>query len=124
MEKVVKIGNKEMGLKATALTPRLYRFKIGRDMIADLNTLKKSYDKALKSKNKENEEEVQLSVTDLTIFENVAFIMARQYDDSLPNTVEDWLDSQDEVFTVYELLPHIMELWQLNEQTTSVAVKK
>lgn len=124
MEKVVKIGNKEMGLKATALTPRLYRFKIGRDMIVDLNNLKKSYEKALKSKNKESEEDVQLSVTDLTIFENIAFIMARQYDTSLPNTVDEWLDSQDEVFTVYELLPHILELWQLNEKTTSVPVKK
>lgn len=124
MEKVVKIGNKEMGLKATALTPRLYRFKIGRDMIVDLNNLKKSYEKALKSKNKESEEDVQLSVTDLTIFENIAFIMARQYNTSLPNTVDEWLDSQDEVFTVYELLPHILELWQLNEKTTSVPVKK
>ena len=118
MDKVVNIGGKDLGLRATALTPRLYRFKIGRDMIVDLNALKKSYDKVSK------DEEAQLTVTDLTIFENVAYIMAKQYDATLPSTPEEWLDSMDTVFTIYELLPHILELWQLNQVTTSTPKKK
>jgi len=123
MDKVVTLGDRQLGLRATALTPRLYRFKIGRDMIVDLNQLRKSYEKVKASKAEDHTDE-QLTVTDLTIFENVAFIMARQYDPSLPATPEEWLDSMDEVFTIYELLPSILELWQLNQHTTAVPKKK
>lgn len=125
MEKLVKIGEKELGLKATALTPRIYRYKFGRDMVVDMNKLKKNFEKATKSRQEdETEEDVQLSVLDLTIFENVSYIMAKQYDPSIPETPEEWLDSQDTVFTVYQLLPHILELWQVNQHTTAIPKKK
>ena len=129
MDKVVKLSDgSELGLRATALTPRLYRFKMGRDMIVDLNQLRNAYEKAEKAKTQdmteEEMEQAQLTVTDLTIFENVAFIMARQYDKSLPETPEEWLDSMDTVFTVYELMPHILELWQAGQKTTSIPKKK
>lgn len=129
MDKLVTLSDgSQLGLRATALTPRLYRFKMGRDMIVDLNQLKKAYEKAEKAKTQdmtaEELEEAQLTVTDLTIFENVAFIMARQYDKSLPETPEDWLDSMNTVFTIYELMPHILELWQAGQKTTSIPKKK
>ncbi len=129
MDRVVTLSDgSTLGLRATALTPRLYRFKMGRDMIVDLNQLKKAYEKAEKARTEamtaEELEEAQLTVTDLTIFENVAFIMARQYDKSLPETPEEWLDSMDTVFTVYELMPHILELWQAGQKTTSIPKKK
>ncbi len=124
MDRVVEMNGKKIGLRATALTPRLYRFKIGRDMMSDMNKLKKSFEKAVDSKGTESEEDAQLDVLDLTIFENVAYIMAKQYDKTLPDNIDDWLDNQDEVFTVYELLPDILELWQLNNQTTSIPAKK
>ena len=41
MEKRIQIDGKEVGFRASALTPRLYRHKIGRDMIQDLNKLQK-----------------------------------------------------------------------------------
>lgn len=129
MDKVVTLSDgSKLGLRATALTPRLYRFKMGRDMIVDLNQLRNAYEKAEKAKTQdmteEEMEQAQLTVTDLTIFENVAFIMARQYDKSLPETPEEWLDSMDTVFTVYELMPHILELWQAGQKTTSIPKKK
>lgn len=128
MDKVVTFSDgSSLGLRASALTPRLYRHKMGRDMIVDLNNLKKSYEKVMKNRQERSPEtdvEEELSVTDLTIFENVAFIMARHYDPTLPSTAEEWLDSMDRVFTVYELLPDILELWQLNQHTTSVPQKK
>lgn len=129
MDRLVTLSDgSQLGLRATALTPRLYRFKMGRDMIVDLNQLKNAYEKAEKAKTQEMTaeelEQAQLTVTDLTIFENVAFIMARQYDKSLPETPEDWLDSMDTVFTVYEILPHILELWQAGQKTTSIPKKK
>ena len=129
MDKVVTLSDgSELGLRATALTPRLYRFKMGRDMIVDLNQLRNAYEKAEKAKTQdmteEEMEQAQLTVTDLTIFENVAFIMARQYDKSVPETPEEWLDSMDTVFTVYEIMPHILELWQAGQKTTSIPKKK
>lgn len=139
MEKIIVIDGKEVGFRATALTPRLYRHKIGRDIIRDLNQLKRSYEKTVAAqkiqKPGENATEqqvneyeqamqdAQLSVMDLEIFENVAFVMARQYDANIPNTAEEWLEGFS-VFSIYEILPDILELWQLNQKTTSTPKKK
>lgn len=126
MDKVITIGNKEVGFRATALTPRLYRHKIGRDIIQDLNALKRSYNKALKALENATEEDkhdAELSAMDLEMFENVAYIMARQYDANIPATADEWLDGF-EVFSIYEVMPHILELWALNEATTARPKKK
>lgn len=126
MEKILTIDGKKVGFRATALTPRLYRHKVGRDIIRDLNQLRKSYNKAAKlSENATEEErqEAQLSILDLEIFENVAHIMARQYDPSIPDTPEEWLENF-KLFSIYEILPQILELWGLNQKTTSKPKKK
>lgn len=39
MEKVFEIDGKEVRMRASALIPRLYRFKFGRDMIKDMTSL-------------------------------------------------------------------------------------
>lgn len=138
-EKVILIDGKEVGFRATALTPRIYRHKMGRDIIRDMNQLKKSYDRAVKSQNlkkpgedateqelaeyEEAVKEAQLSVLDLEIFENVAFVMARMHDSSVPETVEKWLDGFG-TFSIYEILPEILQLWDLNQETTSKPKKK
>ena len=67
--------------------------------------------------------ESQLDVTDLEIFENAAYIMARQYDANIPDTPEGWLDGF-ETFSIYEVLPAILELWAINAQTTAKSKKK
>ena len=80
MEKMVKIDGKEVGFRATALTPRIYRHKIGRDMIQDLNKLQSSYNKAMclpAEATDEERKEAQLSALDLEIFENAAYVMAK-----------------------------------------------
>ena len=121
MEKMVKIDGKEVGFRATALTPRIYRHKIGRDMIQDLNKLQASYNKAMRLPDEATDEErkeAQLSALDLEIFENAAYVMAKQYDANLPNSPEEWLDGF-ETFSIYEILPAILELWQLNSATTA-----
>lgn len=121
MDKVLTISGKEVGLRATALTPRLYRHKIGRDIIQDISQLQKAFSKAAqisKDATDEEREAAQLTVMDLEIFENVAFIMARQYDQNIPDTVEAWLDEFD-TFSIYEIFPVILELWNLNNKTTA-----
>ena len=126
MEKMVKIDGKEVGFRATALTPRIYRHKIGRDMIQDLNKLQGAYNKATRLPDEATDEErkeAQLSALDLEIFENAAYVMAKQYDANLPNSPEEWLDGF-ETFSIYEILPAILELWQLNSATTAKPKKK
>lgn len=123
MNKVIEIDGKEVGFKASALTPRLYRAWIGRDMIVDMNRLKKAYDKVSKAKESEEGSEESFSIVDLTIFENAAYVMARHYDPEIPESPDEWLDGFS-MFSIYEILPQIMQLWQLNQQTTSVPKKK
>ena len=140
MDKIIVVGGKEVGFRATALTPRLYRHKIGRDIVRDMNQLRIKFAKSINAKNlkppkkdsaewqKEEYEtkvkDAQLDVMDLEIFENVSYIMAKQYDATLPDTADEWLDSIDGTFSIYEVLPQILELWQLTQQTTSIPKKK
>lgn len=126
MDKIIRIDGKDVGFKATALTPRLYRHKIGRDIIQDLNKLRKAYNKAAslpETATAEEREDAQLSGMDLEIFENVSFIMARQYDANIPSTPEEWLDGF-KTFSIYEILPGLLELWVLNEMQTAKPKKK
>ena len=48
--------------------------------------------------------------------ENVAYIMAYHADRSIAENIDDWLD-QFERFSIYEILPEILELWGANLET-------
>lgn len=127
MERTVTIGGKELKMRASALIPRLYRFKFRRDMVADMRQLQRAYAKASAlpdDATDEEREDAQFSVADLTIFENVAFIMAKHGGNEMPDTPEEWLDSIDGVFSIYEVLPTVLELWGMNMDTTSIPKKK
>lgn len=70
----------------------------------------------------EDDGESQLDVIDLEIFEDTAYIMARQYDPSVPDTPEEWLENFT-TFSIYEILPEILELWAINNKTTATPKK-
>lgn len=126
MEKTITVDGREVKMKASALVPRLYRFKFGRDMMRDMTQLQKVYTKAASLPEDATEEEkmeAQLSAIDLTIFENLAYIMAKHADNSLPDTAEEWLD-EFSMFSIYEVLPEILELWGMSCNTTSTLKKK
>ena len=114
MERVIDIGGKAVKFKATALTPRIYRHKFGRDMIVDLNSLRESLHKT-----KDGEE---FSSLDLEIFENAAYTMAKQADANIPETAEEWLDGF-EMFNIYNILPELLALWGANTATTATPKK-
>lgn len=126
MEAVIHIGEKQVKMRASALIPRLYRFAFGRDMLQDMGNLEKAFRRCAALPEDATEEmrrEAQLSAMDLTIFENVAYIMARHADpDAVPDTMEEWLDGF-EMFSVYEVLPQILELWGLSNKTTAAPKK-
>ena len=59
----------------------------------------------------------------MTIFENTAFVMAKLGDpEAVPETVDAWMD-EFEIFSIYEALPQILELWKMSNQTTAVPKK-
>ena len=115
MERVIDIGGKSVKFKATALTPRIYRHKLGRDMSVDMNSLRESLHKT-----KDGE---KFSSLDLEIFENAAYTMAKQADANIPETAEEWLDGF-EMFNIYNILPELLALWGANTATTATPKKK
>ena len=115
LKKVINVGGKEVAFRSSATVPRLYRAKFKRDIFKDLAKLESSY----KGSKEEGEE---FAIDDLEIFENVAYIMAYHADNSIPSTIEEWLDQFD-MFSIYEVLPQILELWGDNVATDIKAKK-
>ena len=113
LEKTVKVNGKDVKFRSSATIPRLYRIKFKRDIFKDLSKLEQSF---------KNNEGV-FEIADLEIFENVAYIMAYHADNTIPETIEKWLD-EFEMFSIYEVLPEILELWGANLQTQVQSKKK
>lgn len=126
MDDMIKIDGKDVKFRATARTPRLYRGIIGRDMIVDMNKLSKAYKEVQEAHKNDTDEEIseaRLSVTDLQIFEDVAYIMARHADPTISESPDEWLDNFN-MFSIYEIMPTILKLWAINNKTTSTPKKK
>lgn len=68
------------------------------------------------------EESSNLDMFSLEMFENITFVMAKHADASIPNTPEEWLDGFN-TFSIYRVLPQLIELWGLNVQTDVEAKK-
>ena len=50
-------------------------------------------------------------------FENIAYIMAKHAGpDNVPSSPDDWLEKFN-TFSIYEILPQLIELWGLNIET-------
>lgn len=108
--KTITIDGIEVPFKASAAVPRLYRMKFGRDIYKDFASLQKNV--------KENDEgESTLDIESLEVFENVAYIMAKHADpENVPDNPDDFLE-QFNTFSIYEILPQLIELWGLNTAT-------
>ena len=115
LKREIEICGNKIPFRSSATVPRLYRAKFKRDIFKDLSKLEKSY----KGKTEDGDE---FQIDDLEIFENVAYIMAYHADNSIPASIDDWLDQFD-MFSIYEVLPQILELWGDN-LATEVAAKK
>ncbi len=116
VEKTIEVSGKEVKFRSSAAVPRLYRAKFKRDIFKDFSKLEKSY--------KDNTDEGEsFAIEDLEIFENVAYIMAYHADPTIPGTIEDWLDQFD-MFSIYQVLPEILEMWGTNMMTDVASKKK
>lgn len=109
-EKTITIDGKSIAFKATAATPRVYRQAFGRDIYID----------AKKLFTVQTDEDY--SADSLNAFENIAFCMNSQAEgrelkrETIEKDMDAWLD-QFETFSIYRILPELIELWRItNEQ--------
>ena len=120
MVKTIKIGDKEVKMRASALIPLLYRNKFNRDIYKDLTSLVDD----INSKNPD--------IENMQIVERLAYLMAKQGDNdetgkhlgNIPDTIEEWLDTFDDVFAIYEASGEILSLWGNSKQSIAESKKK
>lgn len=105
----IEIDGKQVPFKASATIPRIYRIKFHRDIYKDLDALGKAVGNG-------DEGSSHLDMFSLEMFENIAYIMAKHADPSIPDSPEEWLD-EFSTFSIYQVLPKIIELCGLNVQT-------
>ena len=110
LTKTINIDGQDVKFRASAAIPRIYRNRFHRDIYKDLRDLQKGIDE-------ENPEASTLDSFSLELFEDISYIMAKHADPAgVPDTPDEWLD-QFGTFSIYQVLPQIIELWGLNVQT-------
>lgn len=133
MTKEIIIGGKKYKFKSTAAIPRMYRMKFNRDIFVDMKKLEENIEASEKRQKAEREaaekagiqyeESSDIPIDSLEMFENIAYLMSRHADPSQPADINEWLE-QFETFNIYEILPEILVLWNLNNKGMSVSKKK
>ena len=115
--KEIEIDGRQVRFNASAAVPRIYRARFGRDLFTDLSTL-------MACVGENNESASGLSIESLEVFEDIAYTMAKSADPAgVPETPEEWLDGFD-FFSIFWILPQIVEMWKINSATTSESKKK
>lgn len=116
MKQNIEIDGKQVPFRASAAIPRIYRMKFHRDIYKDLSSLEKSIGDGDAANS-------NLDMFSLEMFENIAYIMAKHADSTIPDSPEEWLDEFN-TFSIYQVLPQLIQLWGLNIQTEVDAKKK
>ena len=109
IQKNITIDDIDVPFKASAAVPRLYRLKFRRDIYQDFAALQKSV-------GENTEKSSALDIESLEVFENIAYIMAKHADAAIPASPDEWLE-QFNTFSIYEILPQLIDLWGLNVET-------
>ncbi|MFR1995539.1 hypothetical protein [Ruminococcus sp.] len=110
IQKNITIDGIDVPFKASAAVPRLYRLKFRRDIYQDFAALQKSVGENI-------EESSALDIESLEVFENIAYIMAKHAaPENVPDNPDDFLE-QFNTFSIYEILPQLIDLWGLNVET-------
>mgnify|MGYP006993601144 CR=1 FL=1 len=109
IKKNITIDGIEVPFKASAAVPRLYRLKFRRDIYKDFAALKTEVTEG-------DENKSEIGIESLEVFENIAYIMAKHADPAVPASPDEWLE-QFNTFSIYEILPQLIDLWGLNVET-------
>ena len=102
MEKIVDIGGKEVRLKASAMTPVIYRNAFGRDIFKAQGSIFTLASKKLKD----------LANVDSVGVMEIVWAMAKTADRSLPG-FEDWLETL-EAFPILDVFNETVDLLMQN----------
>ena len=113
--KTISIDGMDVPFKASAAVPRMYRLKFRRDIYKDFSELQKDV-------SENDHENSALGIESLEVFENIAYIMAKHADSTVPNEPDEWLENFN-TFSIYEILPELIELWGMNVETQVKAKK-
>ena len=111
MKRTVSFNGKECTIVNNALLPRKYRHQFGRDLIVDMQKMADSYKKDPDTVN-----------TD--VLENITWLMLKEGGEDVGGTVEEWLESLDDTFAIYEIIEDVLGLWVNGRATTSTVKKK
>lgn len=76
----IEIDGKQVPFKASAAIPRIYRIKFHRDIYKDLDALGKAVGNG-------DEDSSHLDMFSLEMFENIAYIMAKHADPTIPDSL-------------------------------------
>lgn len=124
MQKVIEIEEgRSFNFKASAFSPIMYnKLFPGRDFLKDMGALKDKHDK---------EDEDEFTMDDYQHFVRIAYTFVYQGFASTPRQTQEqkefleqypdawmWIDSF-ETFSIYEILPDIIDLWYKNEKSSS-----
>lgn len=116
IRKDIEIDGRMVPFRASAAIPRLYRAQFRRDIFKDLRALEKGISEG-------RGDAAPLDTFSLEVFENVAYTMAKHADPKIPDDVGEWLDGFN-TFSIYQVLPQLIELWGMNVETDVEAKKK
>lgn len=109
MERTITVNGEPKRIVANALLPKLYRHRFGRDLIVDMQKMVDTYHEGH---------------MDDEVLANLTWLMLKQGGEDVGENVDEWLASLDSVFALYEILPHVVDLWMANVETTSLPKKK
>ncbi len=114
--KKIEIDGNLVEFKASAAIPRIYRNRFGRDVYKDLATLSDAV-------GANDQEASNLDNFSLEMFEDLAFVMyAAAHPDEHYDSPDEWLDNF-QTFSIYQILPELIDLWGMNTKTTVPAEK-
>lgn len=93
IEKIIKVGDKDVGFKCPASLPIRYKSKYGRDFFEDIVKLSNESDNLPRF---------------ASVIYEMAHMMASYADPNAPKTIEDWLDTFEE-FPVFDIATDIIQ---------------
>jgi hypothetical protein len=112
LEKTIVIDGKKINFKTNGSTPLRYKAQFGKDYFKEIMKLA-PLEKLIGKKTIKIED---LDALDFEVFYNIAWIMAKTSDPTIPEPME-WLDGFDE-FPIADIVPELQELMASSFQTS------
>lgn len=112
METTITIDGKQVRFKSNGATPLRYKAQFGRDYFKEILKMTP----LLNFGKKKKVDPKDLEVLDFEVFYNIAWIMAKTADPSIPEPIT-WLEGFDQ-FPIADIFPDLQDLMANTLQTT------